>query len=355
VIIDSVNQFVDHGNGMGNGRGADQTSVTQIEAVRRFNRFYTVEIGVLNQGMLDSPLALTELRVLYELSGRQQATAAELGKELRLDPGYLSRIVRRFHERGWLRRDPSSADGRQIELCLTGRGKRAFAGLDRRARDQIGALLGRCSPLDQERLIAAMATIERALGGPSPSGPGASFVIRQHQPGDLGWIVDRHGALYRREYGMDERFEALVARIAADFLARHDPRRERCWIAERDGERVGSIMLVAKSKRVAKLRCLLVDPSARGLGIGARLVDEVVRFARQAGYRSITLWTTSALVAAGHIYQAAGFQLTEEAPDELFPPGQLGQTWDLTLGPEQRGERRRPRSRPRVRGAMLGR
>ena len=359
MIIDTVNQFVDHGNGMandmGNGRRADRTSAMQIEAVRRFNRFYTVEIGVLNQGMLDSPLALTEVRVLYELSRRERATAAELGKELRIDPGYLSRIVRRFHQRGWLRRDPSSADGRQIELGLTGRGRRSFAGLDRRARDHIGALLGRCSPLDQQRLVAAMATIERTLGPPSPRGRDASVVIRQHQPGDLGWIVDRHGALYRREYGLDERFEALVARIAADFLARHDPRRERCWIAERDGERAGSIMLVAKSKRVAKLRCLLVEPSARGLGIGARLVDEVVRFARQAGYRSITLWTTSALVAARRIYQAAGFQLTGEAADELFPPGQLGQTWDLTLGPDQRGERRRPRSRARAGGAMVGR
>jgi ribosomal protein S18 acetylase RimI-like enzyme len=247
--------------------------------------------------------------------------------------------VRRFQQRGWLRRDPSAEDRRQIELRLTRRGQRTFAGLDRRSRDQIGALLGRCSATEQRRLVGAMAAIERALDPAAPGGAAASHVVvRQHQPGDLGWIVDRHGALYRREYGLDERFEALVAQVAADFLARHDPRRERCWIAERDGERVGSVMLVAQSKRVAKLRFLLVEPSARGLGLGGRLVDECVRFARQAGYRSITLWTMSALHAARRIYQAAGFQLTQEAANDLFPSGQLGQTWDLALGKGESGE-----------------
>jgi DNA-binding MarR family transcriptional regulator/GNAT superfamily N-acetyltransferase len=316
---------------MGNGGDGDQVAARHIEAVRRFNRFYTVEIGVLNRRLLDSPLSLTEVRVLYELSRRERATAADVGKQLRLDPGYLSRILGRLQKRGLLRRDPSAADRRQLELRVTRGGQRALAGLDRRSRDQIGALLGRCSATEQGRLVGAMETIERALDPAAPRDAGATLVIRQHQPGDLGWIVSRHGALYGREYGLDERFEAVVAQVAADFLARHDPRRERCWIAERDGERVGSVMLVAKSKRVAKLRVLLVEPGARGLGLGARLVDECVRFARQAGYRSITLWTYSALHAARRIYEAAGFQLTDEAAHDLFPPGQLGQTWELAL------------------------
>ncbi len=312
--------------GTGNGHSV---TAQQVDAVRRFNRFYTVELGILDQGLLDSPLSLTEARVLYELFHRGHSTAADLGKQLRLDAGYLSRILRRFQQRRWLQRQPSASDRRQVQLRLTRRGQRAFAALDRRSRDQIAALLGRCTAGDQTRMVGAMEAIERAL---APSAArGAGYVVRQHQPGDLGWIVERHGALYRGEYGLDERFEALVARIAADFLAQHDPRRERCWIAELDGERVGSIMLVQKSKRVAKLRLLLVDPRARGLGIGARLVDECVRFSRQAGYRTITLWTNSELGAARHIYQAAGFQLVAEAPDDLFPPGQLGQTWELAL------------------------
>jgi len=307
----------------------DQVSAPDIDEVRRFNRFYTVEIGLLNKGVFDSPLSLTEVRVLYELAQREHTTAADLGKQLRLDPGYLSRILLRCQQRGWLRRQPSANDRRRVELRLTRRGQRGFAALDRRSRDQIAGLLGRCAPGDRGRLVGAMQLIQRALR--QDVGSDASYVIRQHQPGDLGWIVERHGALYRREYGLDERFEALVARIAADFLHRHDPRRERCWIAERDGERVGSVMLVQKSKRVGKLRLLLVEPSARGLGIGARLVDECVRFARQAGYRAITLWTNSELHAALRIYQAAGFQLIEERPDEMFPAGQRGQVWRLDL------------------------
>jgi DNA-binding MarR family transcriptional regulator/GNAT superfamily N-acetyltransferase len=325
-MVDSGNDLVDDVNEMKNGDGV---TAEQVEAVRRFNRFYTVEIGILNQGLLDSPLTLTELRVMFELDQRQRSSAAELGKQLRLDPGYLSRILRRFQQRGWLVRQPSADDGRRIQLGLSARGQRAFKALDRRSREQVAALLGRCAPPDQQRVVGAMAAIERALGRPVDASPG--FVVRQHQPGDLGWIVERHGAIYRTQYGMDERFEALVAQIAADFLSRNDPRRERCWIAERDGERVGSIVLMQKSKRVAKLRLLLVEPSARGLGIGARLVDECVRFARQAGYASITLWTNNELHAARRIYQAAGFQLVDEAPNELFPPGQLGQTWELAL------------------------
>ena len=314
---------------MGGAANGDRVTAQQIDAVRRFNRFYTVELGILDQGLLDSPLSLTETRVLYELFHREQSTAADLGKQLRIDPGYLSRILRRFGQRRWLRRQPSASDRRQVQLRLTRRGQRAFTALDRRTRDQIAALLGRCTASDKTRMVGAMEAIERALVPSAARGPG--YVVRQHQPGDLGWVVERHGALYRGEYALGERFEAPVARIAAVFLARHDPRRERCWIAELDGERVGSVMLVQKSRRVAKLRLLLVDPRARGLGIGARLVDECVRFARQAGYRTMTLWTNSQLHAARHVYQAQGFQLVAEAPDDLFPPGQLGQTWELAL------------------------
>jgi DNA-binding MarR family transcriptional regulator/GNAT superfamily N-acetyltransferase len=314
---------------MGDAGNGERVTAQQIDAVRRFNRFYTVELGILDQGLLDSPLSLTEARVMYELFHREQSTAADLGKQLRIDPGYLSRILRRFQQRGWLKRATSTSDRRQVQLRLTRSGQRAFTALDRRSRDQIAALLGRCTAGDQSRMVGAMEAIERALVQPAARGTG--YVIRQHRHGDLGWIVERHGALYAAEYGMDERFEALVARVAADFLARHDPARERCWLAELDGERVGSIMLVQKSKHVAKLRLLLLDPRARGLGIGARLVDECVRFARQAGYRTITLWTMSGLHAARRIYQAHGFQLVDEAPDDLFPPGQIGQTWELAL------------------------
>lgn len=326
AMVDRGNDLVDDVNEMKSGDGV---AAEQVEAVRRFNRFYTVEIGILNQGMLDSPLTLTEVRVMFELDQRQRPSAAELGKQLRLDPGYLSRILRRFQQRGWLVRQPSADDGRRIQLGLSARGQRAFKALDRRSREQVAALLGRCPPPDQQRVVGAMVAIERALGRAVDGSPG--FVVRQHQPGDLGWIVERHGDLYAHEYGLGERFEALVARIASDFLARHDPRRERCWIAELDGERVGSVMLVQRSKLVARLRLLLVEPRARGLGLGARLVDECVRFARQAGYRTMTLWTNSELRAARHIYQAVGFQLDDEGPDDLFPPGQLGQTWTLAL------------------------
>jgi DNA-binding MarR family transcriptional regulator/GNAT superfamily N-acetyltransferase len=326
--VDSVKRLIDHVNDM--GRNGDARLDGRVEAVRRFNRFYTREIGVLNQGLLDSPYSLAEVRVLYELCHLESITAADLGRQLGLDPGYLSRILRRFQQRGWIRRRPSVDDRRQTHLDLTRRGRSSFAALDRRQCREVADLLRRCSARDQGRVVDAMRVIEGSLA-PAAEKSGAPFVIRQHQPGDLGWIVERHGALYAAEHGLDERFEALVARIAADFLAGHDPRRERCWIAERDGERIGSVLLVAKSRKVAKLRVLLVEPSARGLGVGSRLVDECVRFARQAGYRSITLWTNRMLHAARRIYQAAGFQMSEESPHHLFGEGLIGQTWDLTL------------------------
>jgi DNA-binding MarR family transcriptional regulator/GNAT superfamily N-acetyltransferase len=301
----------------------------RVAAVRRFNRFYTRQIGVLGEGYLDSPFSLTEVRVLYELAHRQSPTAAALAGELGLDAGYLSRILRRFEHRGFLRRVRSKADGRQALLSLTARGRNAFAPLQARSRDQIAALLTRLPVARQQRLTEALQTVEELLGGPGhrPS----PYVLRSHQPGDMGWVVHRHGVLYAEEYGWDERFEALVAQVVADFVATFDPRRAHCWVAEKDGEPLGSVFLVERTKRVAQLRLLLVEPKARGLGLGRRLVDECIRFARRAGYRRLTLWTNSVLVAARRIYQAAGFRLVRSEAHHSFGHDLVGETWELDL------------------------
>jgi DNA-binding MarR family transcriptional regulator/GNAT superfamily N-acetyltransferase len=301
----------------------------RVAAVRRFSRFYTRQIGVLREGYLESPFSLTEVRVLYELAHRDQTTASELGRELDLDAGYLSRIVGGFERRGLVDKRPSEADGRQSLLRLTEAGWQAVAPLEARAHRDIGTMLERLSEGQQERLVAAMGTIERLLGDrPEPAVP---YVLRPHRPGDMGWVVHRHGVLYAREYGWDERFEALVATVVAQFVEQYDPRRERCWIAERDGESVGSVFLVRKSDAVAKLRLLLVEPEARGLGIGVRLVDECIRFARSVGYREITLWTNSNLLAARQIYERAGFRLVHAEPHHSFGHDLVGETWDLEL------------------------
>jgi len=301
----------------------------RIEAVRRFNRFYTKEIGVLHEGLLQSPFSLAEARVLYELAHRESSTAVELATELGLDAGYLSRILRGFERRGLLAKTRSTADGRRSFLALTKRGRAAFAPLDAGSRAEIGAILGRLSAADQTRLVETMSAIERLLSHvPCAKAP---YLLRGHQPGDMGWVVQRHGALYAEEYGFNETFEALVAEIAARFIRRLDPKRERCWIAERDGANVGSVFLVSKSRTVAKLRLLLVEPSARGLGIGARLVEECLRFARQVRYRKITLWTNSVLHAARHLYEAAGFELVDEEPHHSFGQDLVGETWELKL------------------------
>ena len=300
-----------------------------IEAVRRFNRFYTRRIGVLEEGLLESPFSLTEARVLYELAHRDRSTAAEIGKELGLDAGYLSRILRGFERRALVAKEPSTTDGRQNLLALDADGRAAFCRLEQAARDQIGALLGALPEGGRGRLLEAMRTIERLLGAPAEAR--APYVLRPHQPGDLGWIVHRHGALYAEEYGFDEQFEALVAAIVAQFGRRHDPRRERCWIAERDGAPVGSVMLVRQSDEVAKLRLLLVEPETRGLGIGARLVEECERFARRAGYRTITLWTNSILHAARRIYEHAGYRLVREEAHHSFGQDLVGETWERAL------------------------
>lgn len=301
----------------------------RVEAVRRFNRFYTRQIGVLQEHLLRSPFSLTEARVLYELAHRDEATASELGDALGLDAGYLSRIVRGFATRGLIRKTASPSDGRRSHLRLSERGKQAFAGLNASSRSEIETLLGRLPPEQQRRLTDAMQAIEQVLGAaPERKVP---FLLRPHRPGDMGWVVHRHGVLYAQEYGWDERFEALVAGIVAKFIERYDHRRERCWIAERDGENVGSVFVVKRSGTVAQLRLLLVEPAARGLGIGTRLVDQCLRFAREAGYRKMMLWTNDVLHAARHIYQQAGFRLVEEDRHRSFGHDLVGQTWERKL------------------------
>ncbi len=305
------------------------TLARRVAAVREFNRFYTSRIGVLDEGYLSSRFSLTEVRVLYELAHRGSATASELGRDLGIDAGYLSRILRGFARRGVLARTAARDDARKSMLRLTPRGKAAVAPLEARARDQIGVMLEKVPAAQQERLVASMRAIERGL----KSGPRATpkVALRSHRPGDMGWVVERHGALYWQEYGWDESFEALVADIVAKFITHLDPKRERCWIAEVDGERVGCVFCVRKSKTVAKLRLLLVEPQARGLGVGSRLVDECIRFARAAGYRELTLWTNDVLVAARRIYERAGFELVESERHRSFGKALVGQNWVLRL------------------------
>jgi DNA-binding MarR family transcriptional regulator len=300
----------------------------RIAAVRRFNRSWTRRIGALGEGHLETPFSLTEARVLYELAQRDSATATELIQELGLDAGYLSRILRGFQERGILDRRPSDSDARQSRLSITAAGRDAFAGLDEAARRDIGDMLGALADAEQDRLVAAMGTIERALGGEALAEP---FILRPPRPGDLGWVVQSHGELYAREYGWDVRFEGLIADVIGGFVRSFDPARERCWIAERDGENVGSIFLVRGTDEVAKLRLLLVDPRARGLGIGVRLVRECVAFARQVGYRRISLWTQENLVAARRIYAAEGFRLTHREEHDSFGVPLKAETWELEI------------------------
>ena len=308
---------------------ADTDFEQRVATVRRFNRFYTKQIGLLHEGYLESSFSLAEARVLYELAHRDKPAATELAHELALDAGYLSRILRGFERRRLIRRTPSKADRRQSHLSLTERGRAAFAPLNVRSRADIGAMLDRLGPGEQRRLIEAMQTIEGFLGAPAESR--AAYVLRPHQPGDMGWVVHRHGALYGQEYGWDEQFEALVAGVVAKFIQNFDPKRERCWIAEKDGEIVGSVFLVGASRTVAQLRLLLVEPKARGLGIGGHLVTECVRFARQVGYRKITLWTNSVLRAARRIYEAAGFRLVRKERHRSFGRDLIGETWELSL------------------------
>jgi DNA-binding MarR family transcriptional regulator/GNAT superfamily N-acetyltransferase len=304
---------------------------TYVAAVRHFNRFYTRQIGVLQEHLLESPFSLTEVRVLYELAHRENVTAAELRQDLGLDRGYLSRMLKNFEHHGWIRCTPSNDDRRKLLLILTASGQKIFSPLDKRSSAEVGAILSKLSPTQQSNLLAGMRTVENALAPRRDS----RFTLRRHRPGDMGWIVQRHGELYWQEYHYDERFEALVSEIVAEFVQTLDPKRERCWIAEKDGERVGSIFLVKKSESIAKLRLLLVEPSARGLGIGKRLVEECIRFARQAGYRKILLWTQSELAAARGIYKAAGFRIVAEEPHDSWSRKNLvAETWELRFPTE---------------------
>jgi DNA-binding MarR family transcriptional regulator/GNAT superfamily N-acetyltransferase len=300
-----------------------------IEAVRRFSRFYTRRIGALHEGLLDSPFTLTEGRVVYEIAHHETTTAAELAKELDLDPGYLSRMLKGLEEHGYLVRRPAETDGRQTILALSEHGQAAFAEINGRSRAQVKSLLDPLGAEDRARLVEALATVTALLGDAPPRR--APYILRPHQPGDIGWVVQRHGALYAEEYGFDETFEALVAEICAQFLKTFDAGRERCWIAEQDSENVGCVFLVRASGEVAKLRCLLVEPRARGLGIGTRLVAECIRFARLKGYAKITLWTNSNLRAAIRLYEQAGFALVKEEPHHSFGQDLIGQTWELKL------------------------
>jgi DNA-binding MarR family transcriptional regulator/N-acetylglutamate synthase-like GNAT family acetyltransferase len=299
----------------------------RIAAIRRFNRQYTRRIGALREGLSRSRFSLTEARVLFELASRITPTASDIGAELDLDAGYLSRILGRFERDGLLTRTPSETDRRQNVMTLTEAGRAAFVPLDQAAQEEIAALLISLPDPAQQELVASMGRIEALLGG----GPPQRWSVRAPLPGDIGWVVQRHGALYAAEYGFDARFEALVARVAGEFLAQNDPAQERCWIAERDDVRLGSVFLVRSSEEVAKLRLLIVEPAARGLGIGKRLVAECIDFARLAGYRTITLWTNDILLAARGIYQAAGFRLVSSTPHQMFGPPMVGEDWVLTL------------------------
>jgi DNA-binding MarR family transcriptional regulator/GNAT superfamily N-acetyltransferase len=301
----------------------------QISSVRAFTRFYTGKLGVLDQHLLKTPFSLSEARVLYELANRENPSAKAIGSELNLDPGYLSRIIQKLEDDGLVSRKPLPSDRRQYQLRLTAKGRQSYSKLDRRSHAEVGAMLGRLQDGDRQCLTGAMATIRRLLEPGSGQAP--TTLLREPRPGDMGWVVQSHGALYASEYGWDASFEALVAEIAAKFLRSFDASRERCWIAELDGIQVGSIFLVRESDEVAKLRLLLVAPAGRGRGLGRRLVEETIAFARACGYRKITLWTQSILVSARKIYRDLGFVLVNTEPHRSFGQNLIGETWELNL------------------------
>ncbi|MBX5461211.1 MAG: MarR family transcriptional regulator [Steroidobacteraceae bacterium] len=304
-----------------------------IALVRAFNRDYTRRIGALCEGYLDSPYSLTEARVIYEIAQREDVTASELVEHLALDRGYLSRILKKFEARGIIKRQASTADGRRRHLRLTPAGKREFMTLNRRSQQQVQAMLSSLDAGRRRVVLNGMRALRTALNSDQASKPtaGSGITLRPHQPGDIGWVIEQHGQLYAQEYGWNLEFEALVAEIAAQFIRKFDPTRERCWIAERDGKRLGCIFLVAKDRSTAKLRLLLVKPEARGAGLGRTLVSECVRFAREAGYRKIVLWTQKNLTAARHLYAEAGFRKVAEEPHHSFGKNLISETWELSL------------------------
>jgi DNA-binding MarR family transcriptional regulator/GNAT superfamily N-acetyltransferase len=313
------------------GGGTARPSRTTIRTVRKFNRFYTRQIGLLEERLLRTPFSLAEARILYELGTGKRVIAAELSRRLDMDFGYLSRSLRSLERRHLIRRSRSSADGRQQILTLTPSGRAAFRSLDSRSSIQIGKMLGPLSAAAQRQVTNAMSEIEGLLSPDVEPGDAGRITLRSHRPGDMGWVVERHGSLYSSEYGWDERFEGIVAGIVSDFIRDFDPRSDRCWIAELKGRRVGSVFIVRKTRTTAKLRLLLVEPDARGLGLGSRLVDEVIAFARSAGFRKLVLWTNNVLHSARRIYESRGFKLIKEEPHRLFGSGLVGQTWELKL------------------------
>ena len=307
-------------------------SADAVKAVRRFNRFFTRRVGVLDP-YLGSDLSLTDVRVLYELAHRDAPVASELARELGLDAGYLSRILRRFEAADWIRRNASERDARQSVLTLTPAGRDAFEPLQQRSRDEAAALLAPLPSARRQEVVDAMQRIEALLKpANAPALPPKMALLRDPAPGDIGWVVQQHGEIYWREYGWDSRFEALVADIAAQFVRKFQPEWERCWIAELEGERVGAVFVVRKSATTAQLRMLILSPKARGLGLGARLTDECIAFARAKGYKKMVLWTNSCLTAARGIYAQRGFTLVKSEPYEGFGQGLVGETWELKLG-----------------------
>jgi DNA-binding MarR family transcriptional regulator/GNAT superfamily N-acetyltransferase len=308
----------------------NETSKDSVAAIRSFNRFYTHKIGVLNERLLRTPYSLAESRILYELGTRSKVTATGLCLTLDLDVGYLSRLLAGLQRRRLIRRVQSADDGRRNIISLTRSGRAAFRTLDTRSRREIQKMLTGVSRSDRGKLLDAMKTIERVLIGAENSQQ-PRVTLRRPEVGDMGWVVERHGRIYAEEYGWNARFEAVVAQIVADFVRKSDPARERCWIAEIDGRRVGSVFLVRKNQRVARLRLLLVEQHARGFGFGGMLVDECIAFARASGYRAMTLWTNNVLTSARRIYEARGFRLVSEVVHTDYGPQLTGQTWELKL------------------------
>lgn len=309
---------------------ATQRTGNPTGAVRRFNRFYTRQIGLLDEGLLDSAFSLSEVRLLYEIANQEGITATKLRETLALDAGYLSRLLRGLRKQGLIFARAPSTDRRQRRLSLTERGRRTFGALDARSTEEVVAMLARLSRTERRDLVGAMGSIEQLLAKAGNGGPQrGGVVLRDPRPGDFGWVVKRHGELYAAEYDWDARFEGLVAGIVGRFIAELDARVERCWIAELDGELAGSVFLVKESDAVAKLRLLLVEPWARGHGVGTLLVDECLQFARKAGYARITLWTNALLHAARRIYQRAGFRLVAEERQHSFGHDQVFQNWEL--------------------------
>jgi DNA-binding MarR family transcriptional regulator/N-acetylglutamate synthase-like GNAT family acetyltransferase len=300
----------------------------RVASVRAFNRFFTRRIGVLQEGLLHTPFSLTEARVLFELGQRDTMAVADVRAQLGLDAGYLSRLLARFEDGGLVSRRRAAHDARRQEIALTERGRAAYADLDGRSARDVRALLSALGEDDQERLVAAMDEVRAVLDGPRAP---LAYVLRAPRAGDYGWIVQRHGALYAHEYGWDATFEALVARIVADYVDHRDPDREAAWIAEVGGRPAGCVMCVAQDRDTARLRLLLVEPAARGLGIGGRLVEECLRFARAAGYAELTLWTNDVLTAARRIYERAGFVLVDSEPHRSFGRDLVGQHWAQKL------------------------